>query len=48
MEYNMSVMKTSSVAIPLENLMERLPETFSLADRELVQRAYRVAEEAHR
>ncbi len=28
--------------------MERLPETFSLADRELVQRAYRVAEEAHR
>jgi guanosine-3',5'-bis(diphosphate) 3'-pyrophosphohydrolase len=41
-------MKTSPVAIPLENLMERLPETFSLADRELVQRAYRVAEEAHR
>ena len=48
MEYNKREMKTSSVAIPLENLMERLPETFSLADRELVQRAYRVAEEAHR
>lgn len=28
--------------------MERLPETFSLADREVVQRAYRVAKEAHR
>jgi GTP pyrophosphokinase len=41
-------MKTSLVAIPLENLMERLPETYSLADRELVQRAYRVAEIAHR
>lgn len=41
-------MKTSSAAIPLENLMERLPETFSLADREVVQRAYRVAKEAHR
>jgi len=41
-------MKTIPVAIPLENLMEHLPETFSLADRELVQRAYRVAEEAHR
>ena len=41
-------MKTTPVVIPLENLMERLPETFSLADRELVLRAYRVAEEAHR
>lgn len=41
-------MKMTPVAIPLENLLERLPETFSLADRELVQRAYRVAEEAHR
>jgi len=41
-------MKTIPIAIPLENLMEHLPETFSLADRELVQRAYRVAEEAHR
>ena len=41
-------MKTSTVAVPLDNLMERLPETYSLADRDLVQRAYRVAEEAHR
>lgn len=35
-------------AIPLEKLMEQLPNTYSLADRELVQRAYRLAEEAHR
>ncbi|MGD8402957.1 MAG: bifunctional (p)ppGpp synthetase/guanosine-3',5'-bis(diphosphate) 3'-pyrophosphohydrolase [Anaerolineales bacterium] len=41
-------MKTTQVAIPLENLIEHLPDTFSLADRELIQRAYRVAEEAHR
>ena len=41
-------MKTIPVAVPLENLIEHLPETFSLADRELVQRAYRVADEAHR
>ena len=41
-------MKNQSGAIPFENLLERLPETFNLADRELVQRAYRVAEEAHR
>lgn len=41
-------MKTSTAAIPLERLLEQLPDTYSLADRELVQRAYRVAEEAHR
>ena len=41
-------MKTLPVAVPLENLMEHLPNTYNLADRELVQRAYRVAEEAHR
>lgn len=35
-------------AIPLEKLMEQLPETYSLTDRELVTRAYRIAEEAHR
>ena len=28
--------------------MEQLPEKYTLADRELIQRAYRVAEEAHR
>jgi len=41
-------MKTSTAAVPLERLLEQLPDTYSLADRELVQRAYRVAEEAHR
>jgi guanosine-3',5'-bis(diphosphate) 3'-pyrophosphohydrolase len=41
-------MKSSAIAIPLEKLMEQLPDNFSPADRELVQRAYRVAEEAHR
>ena len=41
-------MKTSTAAVPLKNLMESLPENYSLADRELVERAYRVAKEAHR
>jgi len=31
----------------IETLMESLPENYSLADRELIQRAYRVAEKAH-
>lgn len=31
----------------IEQLMENLPENYSLADRELIQRAYRVAERAH-
>ncbi|HKI53973.1 MAG TPA: RelA/SpoT family protein [Anaerolineales bacterium] len=41
-------MKSSNKAIPLENLLEQLPEHYSLADKELIQRAYHVAEEAHR
>ena len=41
-------MKSTATAIPLEKLLEQLPETYTLADKELVQRAYRVAEEAHR
>src|SRR6476646_9821021 len=41
-------MKSVINAIPLERLLEQLPEKYTLADRELVQRAYRVAEEAHR
>src|SRR5215216_1706749 len=41
-------MKTATTAIPLEKLLEQLPEQYTLADRELIQRAYRVAEEAHR
>ncbi len=41
-------MKSTLATIPLENLLEQLPEVYTLADKELVQRAYRVAEEAHR
>jgi GTP diphosphokinase / guanosine-3',5'-bis(diphosphate) 3'-diphosphatase len=41
-------MKAATTAIPLETLLEQLPETYTLADKELVQRAYRVAEEAHK
>ncbi len=41
-------MKSAAAAIPLEKLLEQLPDTYTLADKELVQRAYRVAEEAHR
>ena len=41
-------MKTNSTVVQLESLMERLPDTYSIADRELVQRAYRMAEDAHR
>ena len=32
-------MKSSKTAIPLERLLEQLPEQYTLADRELVQRA---------
>ena len=41
-------MKSTNTAIPLEKLFEQLPENYTVTDRELVQRAYRVAEEAHR
>jgi len=41
-------MKSIADVIPLEKLLEQLPSAYSLADKELVQRAYRVAEEAHR
>src|SRR5574339_50737 len=41
-------MKSANAAIPLEKLLEQLPETYSVADKELVMRAYAVAEEAHR
>ena len=41
-------MKATKTAVPLERLLEQLPENYTLADRELIQRAYRVAEEAHR
>lgn len=41
-------MKESTRAIPPEKLIEQLQEHYTLADRELVQRAYRIAKEAHR
>ena len=41
-------MKATRTTVPLERLLEQLPENYTLADRELIQRAYRVAEEAHR
>jgi GTP pyrophosphokinase len=40
-------MKAAKTAVPLERLLEQLPDNYTLADRELIQRAYRVAEEAH-
>ena len=40
--------KSAVAEIPIERLIEQLPETYSLADRELVMRAYVIAEEAHR
>ena len=41
-------MKATKTAVPLERLLEQLPENYTLADRDLIHRAYRVAEEAHR
>jgi len=39
--------RSSKTAIPLGRLLEQLPPTYSPPDRELVQRAYIFAEEAH-
>ena len=41
-------MKSTSVAVTIEKLLEQLPAYYSPSDRELIQRAYAVAEEAHR
>lgn len=41
-------MKSSKGVVKIEDLLAHLPEKYTDADRELVQRAYRVAEEAHR
>jgi len=48
MDYNKEKMKHKTTAIPIEKLLKQLPESYNLADRELVKRAYRVAEKAHR
>lgn len=44
----MGGMKSIPAAIPLEKLLEQLPENYGITDRELVIRAYQIAEEAHR
>ncbi|MDD2922624.1 MAG: bifunctional (p)ppGpp synthetase/guanosine-3',5'-bis(diphosphate) 3'-pyrophosphohydrolase [Anaerolineales bacterium] len=41
-------MKSTQSSATIEDLLKRLPEKFTAADRELVKRAYQVAEEAHR
>ena len=41
-------MKNAISAISIEGLLDQLPQSYNLADRELIQRAYRVAELAHR
>ena len=41
-------MKSTKVAVTLEGLLEQCPDHYSLADRELIKRAYNLAEEAHR
>ena len=41
-------MKSTAAAIPLEKLLEQLPDAYTRPERELVQRAYLRAEEAHR
>ncbi len=41
-------MKSTLVTIPLEKLLEQLPENYTVKDRDLVMRAYQTAEEAHR
>jgi len=41
-------MKSTSVAVTIEGLLEQLPDYYSPADIKLIQRAYAVAEEAHR
>src|SRR5512134_3914751 len=40
-------MKATKTTVPLERLLEQLPENYTLAERDLIQRAYRIAEEAH-
>ena len=41
-------MKSTNVAVTIEGLLEQLPEYYNISDRELIQRAYHLAEEAHR
>src|SRR5574339_1000889 len=41
-------MKIAERNFLFEKLMEQLPEYYNLAEREIVERAYRVADEAHK
>ncbi|RIK28484.1 MAG: (p)ppGpp synthetase [Anaerolineae bacterium] len=41
-------MKSATTTVPHEKLLEQLPDNYTAAEREVVQRAYRMAEEAHR
>ncbi len=41
-------MKSALTDVPLEKLIEQLPDRYTVAEREVVQRAYQMAEEAHR
>jgi (p)ppGpp synthase/HD superfamily hydrolase len=41
-------MKSKTQDVPFEKLIDQLPDHYNIADRELIERAYRVAEEAHR
>ncbi len=41
-------MNSVQTAVPLEKLMEQLPDNYTAAEREVIQRAYRMAEDAHR
>ena len=41
-------MKNTTVAVTIEGLVNQLPEYYSPTDKELIQRAYHLAEEAHR
>jgi GTP pyrophosphokinase len=40
--------KVAATAVALSKLLEQLPAAYTLADKDLIQRAYAVAEEAHR
>jgi GTP pyrophosphokinase len=40
-------MKSATATIPLEQLLEKLPEAYTVADREMVMRAFHMAHEAH-
>ncbi|MBT3190237.1 MAG: bifunctional (p)ppGpp synthetase/guanosine-3',5'-bis(diphosphate) 3'-pyrophosphohydrolase [Anaerolineae bacterium] len=41
-------MKSTTVAVTINGLLEQLPSYYSPTDKDLIQRAYRIAEEAHR